>query len=144
MKYVVVIGVLLCASSALAQTPEAIVSRDVAVFAAGIAPNTGTPVAPLTNVLASATTCGLARLAPLSPAVNPLDIRLDDPADGTKQCQIPRASSTAIFAAVPLGTGFTVAIRNHGATTVTAWSATSGPFDHVALSPAVPTGVQVN
>lgn len=134
---------VLMPAAASAQTPQAVVSRDIAPFAAGANPATATPVAPLTNVPNSQVTCGLPKLVITGTVVNPTEIWFDDPADSTKDCQVQPSVAAAIYAAVNEGTGYRLAIRARGATTVTLWSLSTNPFDRVAVPPAVVTGVRV-
>ncbi len=130
-----------------AQTPEPLISRDVAVFAAGVNPNTGTPLAgTLANIPNSGWACGLSKTTVTGTVSNPTDLWIDDPADSTKDCKLATAASASLFGAVPTGlstTLYTVAVKARGATTAAAWSAVGNPFNHVAVAPAVATGVRV-
>lgn len=136
---------LTVASVAMAQTPEALVSRDIAVFASGVNPATGTPVAgTFANTLKAQWTCGLTpKAVPPAAVDNPQEVYIDDPTNPALDCKLSAAATTALFGPVPIGTGFRVAARSHGATTVALWSVSSNPFNRVAVAPAVATGVRV-
>ena len=47
-----------------------------------------------------------------------------------------------VLFAIPVGTGIRGALRARGASTISAWGL-SNPFDHAAVAPAVPAGVQI-
>ena len=133
------VGLLLCASLVWAQEP--VVSWDVATFAAGTDPaNGGQPMAgTLRNYPVTAVTCGLAKVG--ATTENPTEVRLDDPADTTKQCAI--FAYVQVFDALPLGNGYRAAVKARGATSEAAW-VLSGPFARVGSGPVLPaTGVLV-
>lgn len=148
MRLSVCLACLLCmigvATRASAQSPEAVVSYDYGVFAAGVNPSTGSPVSAITNFLTSAVTCGLSpKQANPGTVTNPTKVYFDDPANpSTADCEWNPAAASGYLQGLPLGSGFLGYLRAHGATTVSAWSAASNPFNHQAVSPAVPTGIR--
>lgn len=138
----VLVGVILClVALPVSAQVEAVVSRDVAVFAAGVDPATGgSPISAPVNYLIAAAVCSQVKVTPAG-VQNPTQVRFDDPANVALDCVIGAASTQ--LAAVPLGNGYRVAVRNKGATTTSAWGALSNPFDRVAGTVPVPTGVRV-
>ena len=133
--------VLLVGVPASAQV-ETVLSRDVGIFLAGVDPaNGGQPISAPVNYPTGATVCGQAKVTVTSSVTNPNEVRINDPADSTKDCVL--ASASTQLAATPFGTGFRVASRTRGATTVSAWSALSNPFDRAGLPPATDTNVRV-
>lgn len=130
---------LLIPAMASAQA-EAIVSRDMGIFLVGVDPATGGQPISVTNF--TAVNCGLSKYVVGAAVINPNDVRFDDPADATKDCSNV-ATVSGPLAAVPFGTGYRVALRSRGATTVSGWSPLSNPFDRVANPPAPPTNVRV-
>lgn len=145
MRLLSAVCVVLLAAPLWAQAPEPIVARDVAVFAAGVNPTTGTPVTgTLATVPNSGWTCGLSKTAATGTQTNPTELWIDDPVNpATLDCKLSAAASATLFNSVPLGTGFRAAVKARGATTASAWSVVSNPFDHVAVAPAPATGVRV-
>ncbi len=145
MRSLCVCLMLLIASVASAQVPEAVVSRDVAFWAAGVDPNllSSTPLTGITNVPNSQVTCNLAKATvPPGVLVNPTMIRFDDPADVTKDCQVNPSVAQPLLAAVPFGSGIRGSVRARGATTISVWTL-SNPFDRAAVPVAPVTNVRV-
>ena len=130
---------VLLAASAVAQEP--VISWDVATFAPGSDPASGSqPLAgTLRNYPLTSATCGLAKAT--ASTENPTEVRFDDPADNTKQCAI--FAYVQVFDALPLGNGYRTAVKARGATSEAAW-VLSGPFARVGSGPVLPaTGVLV-
>ncbi len=140
-----VLSLLLVSGAMSAQTPEPVVSRDVAFWAQGVDPNVPGSVSltGVTNVPNSQVTCNLAHLnVPPGVLVNPTQIRFDDPADVTKDCQVNPSVATPLLLAVPFGTGIRVGVRARGATTISVWTL-SNPFDRAAVPVVAVTNVRV-
>lgn len=141
MKTFLMLICVLWSTTAFAQV-ESIVSRDVGFFLAGVDPAAGgQPFQAPTNYPLSGTTCGQAKVSVIGTVTNPTDIRIDDPADNSKDCIL--TPSVAVLAAIPFGTGYRAASRSNGATKQSAWSTLSNPFDRASLPPPTPTGVRV-
>ena len=144
LRSVLVAGFILVGTSAYAQVaPEPLVSREVGYFNAGVDPNTGAPIQAPNLYLSSQAVCNLTKVSVTGTVVNPTKIRFDDPADTTRDCEIPTNVSGGHLASIPFGTGYRAAARSRGANTVSVWSAVSNPFDIVRVAPAVPTGVRI-
>ncbi len=136
---------LLLVSVVSAQTPEPVVSRDVAFWAQGVDPNLPGSVSltGVTNVPNNQVTCNLTKATvPPGVLVNPTIIRFDDPADITKDCAVNAAVAAPLFLAVPFGTGIRVGVRARGATTISTWTL-SNPFDRAAVPVVAVTNVRV-
>ena len=137
---------LACASlSAHAQTvQEAVVSWDVEFFAQGVNTATGSPIQAATNFLLSTAACNQAFFAiPPASVLNPTVMQVSDPVNVGRACTLSNAS--AILMGVPIGAGYTATAKARGATTVSARSAASNPFDRavVLVPPPVPAAVRV-
>jgi hypothetical protein len=137
--------VLLGAGVAQAQPVETIVSRDAGFFSSGQDPATGGIPFQTNNYTVAQTVCGLTPKVstPGGVVVNPRRLRFDDPANPTTaDCELNYTVIGTAIQAIPIGTGYKVALRSKGATLTSAWSALSNPFAIQAVSPDVPTGVR--
>jgi hypothetical protein len=138
----IMIAVLGLPAFAQAQSPEPTVSLDLGIFLAGVDPATGgQPLSAPTNFVVSQALCGQLPKS-VAKIVNPTKVNYDDPADATKDCSIAAAST--VLSALPFGTGYRLAMRAHGANSVSGWSPLSVPFDHAAVAPAIPANVRPN
>lgn len=145
--YIVLMAAILLVGPARLQAQEVkqeVVSWQVQFLAAGADPVTGTPVQTATFNRADSL-CGQPAVpVPSGTVVNPTEIRVADPADTTKDCILgPNASGALI--SVPLGNGYVVVVVARGATTVSARSAPSNPFDRalIMVPPNVPARIVV-
>jgi len=146
MKRWIVCLVCLFVPTAVYAQAEVPIMADVGIFAAGVDPATGgQPVQSPTNYAASTWMCNQMKVSvpPTPVQQNPNEVRIDDPANPTlNDCIIPVPPT--VFTSLPFATGYRVAVRLRGATTIAAWSVLSNPFDRVASTAVLPaTGVRV-
>lgn len=126
-----VVALLLLAARAFAQ--DAPTSYELRIYQGGTAPVS------TTTFLASAVTCGLAKVTvPTTTIVNPVRVIWEDPADPTKDCI---ADQSTYLLARPVGTytASLVAVNEAGAS---AESARSNPFAR-SLPPDSPRAVRI-
>jgi hypothetical protein len=129
-------------STPLDLKPEAVVGWQIEVFPKGTDPATG-PVTALTTFPIMGAMCNLAPgKPPVGTVVNPTTIRLSDPNNAGKECELAAAG---FLNSVPLGAGWFSTASAQGATTISARSAPSNAFDRTAAAvpPATPGAVTV-
>lgn len=143
-RLIISLALTLIAAPAFAQTvPETLVSWDVEFFANGVNTATGSPIQ-ATNFLLSAAACNQTFTAiPAGTLLNPTGIQVTDPVNAGKACTLANAST--VLMSVPIGIGYKATAKARGATTVSARSAASNPFDRavVLVPPSVPVEIRI-
>lgn len=143
-KFALLIAFLMIAAHLEAQTtPEAVVSWDIEIYAAGAIPGTNTPVS-IMNFTKATATCNLTPIANPGTVSNPTKIFLGDPINAGKDCQVGPTTSDGFLMSLPAQAGmFAIAIAK-GATLSSARSAASNPFNRViTIAPVVPANLRV-
>ena len=137
------IGLLWPVLVAAQTTPEAVVSWDVDIYAAGATPGTSAPVSTMNFAKASAV-CNLAPLASPGSVTNPTKLLVGDPVTSGRDCQLGPTTSDGFLSSLPAQPNMFATAIARGATLTSARSAASNPFNRVVtVAPLVPTSLRV-